>query len=236
LIHLFIPCGTDCVDETVDLFKQSRDFAKDIVDSNSDWYPTLPLDWRVITVQPDEMLLDNLSPGKWLSWEYFTLFVDGDTTDTKYLKQLEDMWRSSYPGAQVHLGKAYGFGTVEGVGDKDEEFPFQDDSILDNVFTPAVKQEFKSKMDQYDPSETFRAGSVLRLLEETDSKYTPKQFLGHTCEAYEDAECLSGCCDYKFLATDVCVRSDKPKNERCERDCECGSNNCRWYWFKKVCR
>jgi len=235
LAHLFIPCETDCVDETVDLFKQSRDFAKDIIDGFSDWYPTLPLDWRVITVQSDEMLLENLSPGKWLSWEYFTLSVDGDTTENNYLKQLEDMWRNSYPDAQVHLGKTYAYGSVAGVG----KFPFQDDSVLDNIYTQAVKENFKASMDKYDPSGTFRAGSVLRLLGETSSKYTPKQYIGDSCEADEDAECINGCCDFQWniFVEDTCQRNDKSKNERCGRSCECASNKCRWKLFKGfVCK
>ena len=230
-----------CLDEIMKLLDHSRTFLLDVFENGpGDWYPHLLLEWRLFDVKADEMTLESLSPGTYLGWEKLSLLVDDDVLYSKYHKQLEDDWRAMYPGGGVHVGKAYAYGPVPGINGGGLEFPFQDESILDSVFSAATKSDFISKMNDHDPSGVFKAGSMLRLLGINDINYTPKQYNGDSCEAFGDAECLSDCCRTPIFSKDYCVAKSKNPDDSCVSDCECvvntSGNPCRWFWFRKKCR
>lgn len=177
------------------------------------------------------MLLEHLEPGRYLALENMALLVNNDYEYSAYYRQLEDIWFGLFPGT-IHHGKAYGYGPIDGLStaeSPDIEFPFQNDDILDSVYTEEVRSAFLEKMQYHDPSGTFRAGSVLRMLGVTEKKYTPKQFAGDRCENFQNDQCLSGCCNIIWgPAVDTCRSIDKAAGERCSTDCECASGNCGW--------
>ena len=219
-------CATDCVDESTELFAVSRAFLKAIVeDDGSIWYPNLPLEWRVYTVQPDEMTLEHLMPGKYVSMEQTALKVGSDgLVALRYLHALQVRWRELYPNAAIHHGKGYGYKNLPGYGMSEDVVQYQDDDILDSVYNMTVRQAFQEKMEEFDPSGTFAAGSFLRLLGLTTDKFTPKQYVGDSCFDFGNGDCISGCCDTTFFSTinDVCLAAgSKALEEACRESCEC---------------
>lgn len=234
IVAINVPCNTDCVDESTDLLEATRQFLTEVKDDpNSKWYPNLPYEWRVYTVRPDEMTLEHLSPGKYVSLEMFTLRVGDDgLVSSRYLKAVEDRWRELFPNAAIHHGKGYGYQNLPGYGGPDDAVQYQDDEILDSVYTPEVQEAFKEKMLEYDPLGTFSAGSFLRLLSMTTYKFTPKQYNGDKCLDFGDSDCISGCCDRVLFNSinNICISSgDKDLDERCSESCECRDRlTCKW--------
>jgi hypothetical protein len=101
-------------------------------------------------------------------------------------------------GGSFNFGKEYAYGTIPGLGDDEGlYYPYQNDAILDKIFSQNVRERFLASMETHDPDGLFRAGSMLRLLGVSEEKYTPKQYVGGNCKQYGDAECLSSCCNEK---------------------------------------
>mmetsp|Transcript_54982 Transcript_54982/g.116859 ORF Transcript_54982/g.116859 Transcript_54982/m.116859 type:complete len:311 (+) Transcript_54982:226-1158(+) len=181
LISHTVKCKTTCVDEMINLLWATRMFLKNTIDRQDEtpnaWLPILPYEWRIYTVTVEEMVLEHLEPRKYVLVENTALFVNNDYEYWAYYKQLEDVWRSLYPdndAGAIHHGKTYGYGRVPGMGNGSGlEFPFQDDSIVDDVFGDAVRDRFVPLMERYDPTGTFRAGSALCMLRLTSAWYTP---------------------------------------------------------------
>jgi FAD/FMN-containing dehydrogenase len=221
-----IKCATDCVDESTEILDISRQFLQQIVnDSNSNWYPNLPLEWRVYTVQPDEMTLEHLEPGKYVSFDLLALRVGADgLASSRFLKSLQEKWYEMYPNAAIHHGKGYGYQNIVGYGSSEDAVQYQNDVILDSVYNGSVRVAFQEKMKLYDPTGTFAAGSFLRLLGLSDIKFTPKQYNGDKCFDFGDHDCISDCCGTTFFSSvnNVCVMGEsKTLNEACSAPCEC---------------
>jgi len=233
LIASNFPCVSDCVDESTEIFEISRNFLIQVKnDASSKWYPNLPLEWRVFTVEPDEMTLEHLTPGKYLSFELSALRAGKDgLAPSRYLMALQEQWRERYPDAAIHHGKGYGYQNLPGYGSPEDAVQYQNDDILDSVYTRAVREAFKQKMLQYDPTGTFAAGSFLRLLGMTTDKFTPKQYVGDQCLDFGNDDCISGCCDRVFFSAinNVCLPTGKNANESCSETCECLPGlSCKW--------
>ena len=165
-----------CLDEILMLLKKSRQFLFDILgDDKSNWYPHLPLDWRLFQVEENEMTLEHLVPGTYVGFEFHSLHSDTDPTYTTYFTLLEEMWRMEFPEGQIHHGKQYGYAAVNTIHEVDEMVyhPFQNDAILDSVYSDQVKATFLEKMATYDPQGIFRAGAALRMLGISNIKYEP---------------------------------------------------------------
>jgi len=229
LISYNVKCESDCVDELAGIMIATRRYLKEIISRrSSSWYPNLPIEFRLFTVREDELLLENLSPGRYLAYENFDLTLRRNVHYSKFHKELQDMWRSMYPGGGVHVGKEFGFGHVEGIGSEDDLYPFQDDAILDSVYSQPTRDAFIAKMNELDPSGTFSAGSTMRLLGLTTNKFTPRELTGGTCVEFGHVECFSGCC---MPGEGVCVPSNKKVGDECRQDCECevdtSGNPCR---------
>lgn len=221
-----VPCASDCVDESTELLAVSRDFLKQVAsDSGSVWYPNLPLEWRVYTVNPDEMTLEHLLPGKYVSIDLLALRAGDDgLASSRYLKALQDKWLEMYPDTAIHHAKGYGYQNLPGYGNPEDAVQYQDDNILDSVYNLTVRTAFTEKMEQYDRSGTFAAGSFLRLLGLTPDKFTPKQYVGDKCFDFGNDDCISGCCDTTFfsLINHLCLAgSSKGLDEACHESCEC---------------
>jgi hypothetical protein len=165
LMSYNIPCSTSritCLEEMIDFFEITRSY---FLSLGREWNQYLPIEWRIFQVLPDEMLLENLRPGKaHLNVEVWTIRLEGRYDFSRYFAELEELWHTKFPGGGIHLAKQYGFGPIEGVGEAGDVFPFQDDAMLDSVFSEQTKSDFLAAMDRYDPEGVFRAGSVLRLL------------------------------------------------------------------------
>lgn len=242
-----IPCASDCVDESTELLKMSREFLRQITNNPySNWYPNLPLEWRVYTVQPNEMTLEHLTPGKYVSADLLALRVGSDgLASSRHLMALQEMWRERFPGTAIHHSKGYGYQRLPGYGHPGDAVQYQNDEVLDSVYSLEVRKAFKAKMQQYDPTGVFAAGSFLRLLGMTDDKFTPKQYNGDGCFEWGDNDCISGCCDKVLFdsVNHVCLPIGKGLNEECSETCECSPGlSCRlgaWPpedWFIYACR
>ena len=223
----------------MDIFEATRSFLQEVLaDKHATWYPVFPLQWRMFQVGQDEMVLEHLSQGAYLSIEVVAAGADENDSGSysTYFRRLEDMWRDMYPLGGIHHGKPYGYGSIPGIGDpKVNLFPFQDDDIVESIYSETVRANFIQKMQEYDPSGTFRAGSGLRMLGLTDKKYTPKQFVGDSCELFQDGQCISGCCQSSVFLDDQCIPARQKKTgESCNADCECmvdtSGDPCRWEW------
>ena len=92
------------------------------------------------------------------------------------MKQIEDRWRNSFPEASIHHGKQFGYGATKYEGINEMSFsPYQNDHILDTVYTEDVKLTFLEKMTKYDPKGVFRAGNALRMLGISELKDAPPE-------------------------------------------------------------
>ena len=239
-VHVFIKCLADCVETMLRVFEATRAQLVEWTNAKaSDWYPSLPLQWRIITVQPNEMTLDNLEPGRWLSIELETL---AETKDKKYEYSpyhyaLERLWHGLGYKTRNHHGKAWGFGPVDGI--RDYFFPFQNDTMANAFYNSSSRKAFSSLMEKHDPKGIFRAGAALRLLGLSKDKYTPKSYVGETCKDFESSQCIgpnedisAGCCCNKLFVCASswmkCVPTTKEKGQACRLNCECKANTCQW--------
>jgi hypothetical protein len=188
-----------CLNEFMLLFEATRSYFQTLLgDPHSDWYPALFVEWRIFDVKEDELQLEMLSPGTYLAFESIALILDNDIRYSKYHRILEALWMGLVPGGSFNFGKEYAYGSIPGLGDdKGLYYPYQNDAILDKIFSQDVRERFLASMEEHDPDGLFRAGSMLRLLGVSEEKYTPKQYVGGSCKQYGDAECLSSCCNKK---------------------------------------
>ena len=161
-----IKCATDCVDESTEILDISRQFLQQVVNySSSKWYPNLPLEWRVYTVQPDEMTLEHLEPGKYVSFDLLTLRVGSDgLSSSRFLMALQEKWYKMYPDAAIHHGKGYGYQNLAGYGSSEDAVQYQNNAILDSVYNESVRVAFQEKMKLYDPTGTFAAWIIHETL------------------------------------------------------------------------
>jgi len=154
-----------CLDEIYSLLDMTRRISLEIIqDDNSKWYPDLPIDLRLFEVGPDEMLLEHHQTGTYVGFEFHALQRENDQVYTEYLTLIENKWYESFPNSQIHHGKQFGYDIVEIDDDTTVYSPFQNDAILDAVYSEEVKVAFVEKMNKYDPNGIFRAGSALRML------------------------------------------------------------------------
>jgi hypothetical protein len=186
-----------CLNELMTLLEATRSYFQTLLDDpHSDWYPAFPVEWRIFDVKEDELQLEILPPGTYLAFENIALILENDIAYSRHHRILEAMWLGLVPGGSFNFGKEYAYGQIPGLGDDDGlYFPYQNDAILDKIFSPDVRAGFLASMQQHDPDGLFRAGSMLRLLGVSEEKYTPKQYVGGSCKQWGDAECLSACCD-----------------------------------------
>ena len=154
-----------CLDEIYSLLDMTRRISLEIIqDDNSKWYPDLPIDLRLFKVGSDEMLLEHYQTGTYVGFEFHALQRENDQVYARYLTLIENRWHESFPNSQIHHGKQFGYDMVESDDDTTVYSPFQNDAILDAVYTEEVKVAFLEKMNKYDPKGIFRAGSALRML------------------------------------------------------------------------
>ena len=154
-----------CLDEIYSLLDMTRRISLAIIqDDNSKWYPDLPIDLRLFKVGSDEMLLEHYQTGTYVGFEFHALQRENDQVYARYLTLIENRWHESFPNSQIHHGKQFGYDMVESDDDTTVYSPFQNDAILDAVYTEEVKVAFLEKMNKYDPKGIFRAGSALRML------------------------------------------------------------------------
>ena len=163
------------------------------------WYPGGLITVRRFSVSPSEMELEHLSPGMWLGMEMNTVSDSGPNMKySRYFAELEDIWRKAFRENGIHLGKAYAFGRVNRnkatvtPSQSHDELPFQDERVLQNVFPDSVRDRFVRLMRQYDPSETFKAGSLLHLLGLTGDRYARPALA--KCQGFGAQTCGVGQC------------------------------------------
>ena len=168
-----------CLNEIITLLEMTREISMEIINGDdSKWYPDLPADWRLFQVGANEMTLEHHKPGTHVGFEYHALKRESDPAYNNYLKQIEDRWRNSFPEGSIHHGKQFGYGATKKKkyeGNNDMAFsPYQNDDILDAVYTENVKLTFLEKMTKYDPKGVFRAGNALRMLGISELKDAPR--------------------------------------------------------------
>jgi hypothetical protein len=233
-LHFFVPCITNCIDDgrMFTTVNASWSFFRDVINNpSSTWFPTLALEWRIITIKPGTLLLEHMIPGKYISLELVNI---QDTTPQQYylpyFKQLEDTWYASIGAIRgqipIHHGKSWGLDYVSGLTNP---YAFQNSAQISNTYTTAVKNAFIDKMNNYDPTGLFRGGEGLRMLGLSSTvKFEPRGSQGDHCNV--DAECIDSCCT---SVTKQCIDAVNKlaSGVGCEANCQCQSGVC----FPWVC-
>jgi hypothetical protein len=227
-LHMFVPCVTNCIDDGKMFTAVNASwtyFAGIIADDESNWYPSLALEWRIITIKPGTLMLEHMAPGKYISLELVNV---KDTTPQQYhlpyFKQLEDVWYAAFsatPGAiPIHHGKSWGLSTF---GSLANPYPFQNTAMVNGQYSSGVRSAFIAAMNNYDPSGLFRGGEGLRMLGLSSIGYEPRGTHDDKCDV--DAQCVDGCCT---AFTKMCydARNKLPGGEACEAHCMCTSGVC----------
>ena len=209
----------------------TRNFLKAVIaDDNSDWYPSMVNEWRIVRVRDGDQLLEHMEPGYWIAFE---LSNSIDTKESephlRHFDALEKLWRETAPlKVRLHHGKAHAYGPVEGTNySNGKPFPFQNTTFLKDTYTQPVIDSFVSKMNSYDPNRVFQAGALAHMLGVSNITHDPRIASGLSCDVNEDcaSEC---CCNHALCAFPLskyyaCMQPSTNFGHRCVMDCECVS-------------
>lgn len=237
-LYASIQCVTNCIDDGVifNMLDAMRNFYHRLeANVNKEtWFPTMVMEFRLIDCQPGAQLLENMDPGLWLGFEIITsAIVNQAISHLKYFEEIEQLWYSVAPRkVNIHVGKAYAYAPTKDNYMNGTPFPFQNATILDNVFNQSVKDAFLGEMNSHDPDGLFRAGALLRLLNQSDVMYSPRGGEGATC--FTNKNCVSNCCcikgndfcDVPLTLQNTCLDVVTPKGQSCGFDCQCASGKC----------
>ena len=215
--------------------------------------------WRVFQIKTEDigqMTLEHLTqPGYYIGAEVQTvrLFTPQYRKNyTYYFQQIEELWRTTFNTTTYnnnHHGKAYAYGKVD-IANSNEYIPFQNDTIINSMYSDDVKTKFINLMNELDPTGVFRAGSVVRMLGLSTDKYSIQQYNNDTCYYPNvDATCYSSCCSRQYVkglrfrlspSSYICKpRLNQTFNTVCTSDCDCiAGMKCQssiFSSFRKVC-
>ncbi len=225
-VHIFLKCETDCIADgkMFLILDKTRTFLKEIIDSDSDWYPTLGVEWRLVDISTD-LLLEHLHAGKYISFEIVSIrdIWRHSNVHGRYFQQLENMWMK-LGATRMHHGKSWGY---DQLGDLPSPYPFRNESMIEKMYTPAVRAAFLAKMDHYDPMGLFRAGAVMHYLGAAENMFDVRSFHLETCSVFGFAQCFEGCCDTS-ITSDYWGKCFVPKQNSkwCSSGCDCRSGRC----------
>lgn len=232
-VYLSIQCVSNCIaDKTLfSIVDATRTYLKRVIaDDESEWYPSMVIEWRVLKIEEGTQLLEHLDPGFWIAFEMLNII---DTLEAephaKYFGELESLWRSTAPRkVKLHHGKAHAYSPVEGSDYANgRSFPFQNTTFLDQTYNDSVKQAFVEQIERYDPDGLFRAGALERLLDLSNVTFDPRIANGLSCHANED--CSSRCCCNHFFCSfpltkmNTCLQPSHTPGHICAADCECAA-------------
>jgi len=217
----------------------------------ANWFPTLPVEFRILTVQAGTLVLEHLSPGRWVSFEMVniaeqTIYTDAHLT---YFYELEQIWKAHAPyGYRQHHGKSFATGPYTGLP---RPYPFQNATQTSwrNFYSASVVSAFTGLMAAYDPHGVFRAGAGLEFMGYPGytTHYDPRHDLGDRClsglaaECYQPgASCIANTCEMPtpcsafvpcpsptmYCNLGVCEDTAMPYAHPCNANQQCASGAC----------
>jgi hypothetical protein len=216
--------------------------------SVSTWFPTLPIEWRIINVQANNQLLEHLSPGNWVSFEIVNL-MDKTTYGAghlPYFNALERVWKTAAgPNYRQHHGKSFGTGTYNAAL---PPYPFQNQSSYMNFYSSTTSSAFLAKMSAYDPNKLFYAGAALEYMSapgytvrhDPRADYGMSCYTGNALECFNSgAQCTANICTSNPMCSafvpcpsgevcnmGTCEVTQLPYGQTCALDAQCSSGHC----------
>ena len=257
-LQIFAKCASDCIQDDLlwNLLDGTRTFLQNVINpaSFSTWFPTLQTEFRIVNISADTLVLEHLSPGKWVSFEIVniqeqTIYANKHLT---YFYQLEQVWKSkAVYGYSVHHGKSFGTGvyTAPSGAALSQYYAFQDTARTQNVYSASVRSAFLAAMSNYDPTGVFRAGFALEMLNHPSGFVTsdPRRPMGMRCLSGNSRECrdssaicLANTCQTSPVCSiffpcpssnhvcdvGICREKQLPYAQPCSRNSQCASNIC----------
>jgi len=154
-LQTFIKCREPslCLHEQFEALTRTRQIL--LHESNDfDQLPMFVVEWRLVKIERDTLVLEHLSPGTWISFEIVTL--GSPAVDYDVYSKLERAWQGVGEEFGVHHGKAFGFRDTK-------RFP-TGFAELGRIYSADVKDRFRSLMAEYDPEGLFASGAAMEML------------------------------------------------------------------------